>query len=124
MHTALENLIKGMGPFLDHLYLPIAIIDTNGVYVYYNQESADMDGCSIEYALGKPIVEMYPNLNPENSTMIRALRGESFVNHQQNYYNSKGKLITYAHTTMPIYAPGTKTSIGAIEVGWDLAKER
>ena len=37
--------------FLDCLHFPIAIINVEGRYVYYNEESAEIDGCSREFAI-------------------------------------------------------------------------
>lgn len=123
MHTELSHLIRAMSPFLDRLGLPIAIIDTDGRYVYYNQESAQIDGCTVEFALGKRLLDIYPNMSAENSTMLRALKGEVFERHQQNYFNAKGRLIQYAHTTTPLFDDKTRTVVGAIEIGIDLSKE-
>ncbi len=105
--------------FLDHLQLPVAIIDTHGRYVYYNRESADIDGCSVSDALGKPLLDVYPYLTEKDSTMLSSLKeGRIFQNHHQNYFNSRGKLINYTHTTTPlINARGE--AIGAIEFGFD-----
>lgn len=119
---SLDQLIQTMSPFLDNLQQPVAIIDTDGRYVYYNQESADMDGCSIAYALGKKLTDVYLKLRPENSTMLKALTGTVFVNHRQNYFNSKGKLVNYAHTTTPLKNELGQI-IGAIEMGWDISHE-
>ncbi|MEG3387579.1 hypothetical protein V5H41_29925, partial [Salmonella enterica] len=33
-----------------------------GKYVYYNQESADLDGYSIERAMGKHMLDVYPGM--------------------------------------------------------------
>ncbi|WP_155763253.1 hypothetical protein [Photobacterium kishitanii] len=39
----LSNLINSFGPFFELLDVPIAIINTQGVYLYYNDASAQID---------------------------------------------------------------------------------
>lgn len=49
----LSKFIGITSPFLDGLEQPIAIIDSNGRYVYYNKESAALDGCTQDFALNR-----------------------------------------------------------------------
>ena len=56
----LSKFIGITSPFLDGLEQPIAIIDSNGRYVYYNKESAALDGCTQDFALNKLITDVYP----------------------------------------------------------------
>lgn len=110
--------------FFDLIHQPMAIIDKEGKYVYYNQESAELDGFPIEQAIGKPMLKVYPKMRKEDSTMLQALQhGKEYQNNYQSYYNHVGKLVDYMHTTVPLYNKNQKI-IGAIEIGRNLSTVR
>lgn len=110
--------------FFDLIHQPMAIIDKEGKYVYYNQESAELDGYPIEQAIGKPMLKVYPKMRKEDSTMLQALQhGKEYQNNYQSYYNHVGKLVDYMHTTVPLYNKNQKI-IGAIEIGRNLSTVR
>ena len=108
--------------FLDCLHFPIAIINVEGRYVYYNEESAEIDGCSREFALGNLLLNVYKKMRPEESTMLQSLQtGRCYSSHEQNYFNARGKLLNYMHTTTPLFNQIGQT-VGAIEIGWDVSQ--
>lgn len=121
-NACLERLLGSIGLFLDCLHFPIAIINVEGRYVYYNSESAQLDGCSREFALGNHLLNVYPQMEPEESTQLQSLyEGKCFSSHEANYFNARGKLLHYMHTTTPLYGDNGQT-IGAIEIGWDISQ--
>lgn len=98
----IHNLLDSMGVFLNALHFPIAIINIEGRYLYYNKESAELDGCAQDFALGNLLLNVYPNMLPEESTMLNSLfTGTCYSSHEQNYFNARGKLLNYMHTTTP-----------------------
>ncbi|MCX8670685.1 sigma 54-interacting transcriptional regulator [Gilliamella sp. B2865] len=109
--------------FFDLIHQPMAIIDKEGKYIYYNQESAELDGYPMEQAIGKPMLKVYPNLKKEDSTMLQALHGKEYQDTYQTYYNHVGKLVDYQHTTVPLYNH-KKEIIGAVEIGRNLSNVR
>jgi PAS domain S-box len=109
--------------FFDLIHQPMAIIDKEGKYIYYNQESAELDGYSMEQAIGKPMLKVYPNLKKEDSTMLQALQGKEYQDTYQTYYNHVGKLVDYQHTTVPLYNHH-KEIIGAVEIGRNISNVR
>lgn len=120
----LRQAMRIFGHFFDLIHQPMAIIDAEGKYIYYNQESAELDGYTIEQALGKPMLEVYPNLTEDNSTMLQSLQhGKEYQGNYQIYYNALGKAVDYQHTTVPLYNSETKV-IGAIEIGRDMSNMR
>lgn len=123
MMDELQGAIRLFKGFLDNMGIPIAIIDQSGRYIYYNQESAEIDGCTVDHALGKPLLDIYPYISETDSTMLQSLhQGKVFINHHQNYFNAKGKLINYTHTTIPL-VDTTDTIVGTIEFGLDVSGE-
>ena len=109
--------------FFDLIHQPMAIIDKEGKYIYYNQESAELDGYTMEQAIGKPMLKVYPNLKKEDSTMLQALQGKEYQDTYQTYYNHVGKLVDYQHTTVPLYNHH-KEIIGAVEIGRNISNVR
>lgn len=120
MHPQLKTAIEILGPFLESLEQPVAIIDTDGKYVYYNQYDAEIDEVSARDALGNYILKLYSNLTEDNSTMLGAVRyGKSYIDQHQTYETRSGKIVDYIHTTLPLYS-NEKKIIGAIEIGRDI----
>lgn len=100
----IQKILNSMKLFLDCLHFPIAIINVEGRYVYYNEESAEIDGCSREFALGNLLLNVYKKMRPEESTMLQSLQtGRCYSSHEQNYFNARGKLLNYIHTTTPLF---------------------
>ena len=118
----IQKILNSMKLFLDCLHFPIAIINVEGRYVYYNEESAEIDGCSREFALGNLLLNVYKKMRPEESTMLQSLQtGRCYSSHEQNYFNARGKLLNYMHTTTPLFNQIGQT-VGAIEIGWDVSQ--
>ncbi|WP_048602058.1 sigma-54 interaction domain-containing protein [Rubeoparvulum massiliense] len=123
MREELQVIVNLMDEFFVSLEQPVAIIDEEGRFVYYNQHDAEIDHASASEALGSYILDSYPNLTEETSTMLRALKyGERFLNQRQTYQTTSGRMVDYIHTTMPIYNWEHNKIIGAIEIGRDLKK--
>lgn len=120
----LTYMVSKFSRFFDLIHQPITIIDKNAKFIYYNQESADIDGYSIELALGQHVLDVYNGLPAEKSTMLQALyHGKEFIGNYQIYYNKKGKAVEFQHTTVPIY--GTNGQIqGVIEIGRNMTTTR
>ena len=60
--------------FLDCLHFPIAIINVEGRYVYYNEESAEIDGCSREFALGNLLLNVYKKMRQKKALCCNRYR--------------------------------------------------
>ncbi len=99
------------------------IVDKKGYVIFYNQSANDLAGLNVENAIGKHMLEIFPKLTEETSTIMRALRtGEVIKNYVQNYYNYLGKLVTILSNTLPIYENGE--IVGAIEIFSDIHQYR
>lgn len=111
-----KNILKLIS---ENIYSGMFIVDKNGIVIFYNQSANDLAGLNVENAIGKHILEVFPKLTEETSTIIRALStGESLKNYVQNYYNYKGKLVSILSTTIPFYENGEIE--GAIEIFSDV----
>ncbi len=112
----LSNLINSFGPFFELLDVPIAIINTQGVYLFYNDASAQNQIPKKE-ALGANILSLYKDMDTESSTMLQAaIYGSEYKSSTQIYYNKYGNKVEYVHSTSPLY-DDCGHIIGAIEIG-------
>jgi len=123
-HPALASALSLFSRFFDLIHQPITIIDRQGRFVYYNQESADIDGYRGPLPLGQHVLEVYPRLAEEKSTMLDALKnGSEYIGNFQVYYNQDAKPVDFQHTTVPLYDEAHRI-IGVIEIGRDLSDFR
>lgn len=99
----------------------IHVIDTKGNTIFYNDVAAIHDGMKREEVLGKNILEVFPSLTEETSTLLKVLKTKKPIyNRAQTYKNIYGKRIETINTTLPLFVKGT--FIGAMEVAKDYTK--
>ncbi|WP_093047034.1 sigma-54 interaction domain-containing protein [Salipaludibacillus aurantiacus] len=99
----------------------IHVIDREGRTIYYNRIAADHDGMNAEEVIGKPLLEVFPSLTFETSTMLKVVKtGRPMYNKHQTYRNIKGKLIDTVNTTIPIIVG--KDILGAAEIAKDYSR--
>ncbi|NLK43084.1 MAG: sigma 54-interacting transcriptional regulator [Tissierellia bacterium] len=104
-----------MQNILHHADIGIHVIDKERKTVIYNDVMARLEGLKREQVLGKDILDIFPSLNEETSTMIKVLHtGESILNRTQTYLNFKGQRITTINSTIPLY--NEDEIIGAMEL--------
>ena len=114
---------ENMTEILDYLDEGIHIIDASGKIVYYNNFARIIDGIEPEKALGQHLLEIYPSLDEETSTMLTAIRtGVSILKKEQTFLNYKGKKITTINSSIPIKSRGK--ILGAIEISKDITQVR
>lgn len=106
--------IKNFRTIMDHITDGVQIFDAEGNMVYCNRRSAMLDDINIETAVGKNILEIYPSLTRETSTLLKVLSvGMPMFDLQQTYTTYKGKQVTTLNSTIPIREDGR--IVGAIE---------
>lgn len=111
-----KNILKLIS---ENISSGLFIVNKEGIVVFYNQSANDLAGLNVENAIGKHMLEIFPELTEETSTIIRALTtGEVIKNYVQNYYNYQKKLVTILSNTVPIYENGEIA--GAIEIFSDV----
>lgn len=118
----IDSLFKeNIEEILDHIDDGIHIVDSSGKIIYYNKFAADLDAINPEEAIGRHILEIYPSLTAETSTIMKVIRnGSPILNHQQSFRNYRGQVITTVNTTIPIKS-GRKI-IGAVEISKDITE--
>jgi len=114
-----ENIIE----ILDYLEEGLHIIDASGKIVYYNSFAQKIDGVDVEKAVGRHLIEIYPSLNEETSTLLTVIRtGEPILRKEQTFVNYKGEKITTINSSIPIKSKGR--ILGAIEISKDITQVR
>ncbi|HHW39244.1 MAG TPA: sigma 54-interacting transcriptional regulator [Bacillales bacterium] len=99
----------------------IHAVNSEGITIFYNKVAAKHDGVEIEEVLGKHVLEVFPSLNNETSTLLKVIEtGKPIYQQSQTYKNTKGELIDTINTTLPIRV-GDRI-VGAIEIAKDLSR--
>ncbi len=99
----------------------IHAVNSEGITIFYNKVAAKHDGVEIEEVLGKHVLEVFPSLSSQTSTLLKVIEtGKPIYQQSQTYKNSKGQLIDTINTTLPIKVG--ERIVGAIEIAKDLSK--
>ena len=122
----MENGFDALGRTLFYTMLNavdevIHVVDKNGVTVFYNRAAAQLDFLDPSEVIGKHILDVYPSLNPETSTLLRVLKtGKPILNQQQTYVTKKGGVVTIVSSTFPLIADGEV--VGAVDVSKNVTR--
>ncbi len=101
----------------------IHVVDANGITIFYNHVAAELDGLTREEVLGKPLLEVFPSLDRQSSTLLRVIEnGEPIYNQPQTYTNWRGVRVETVNTTLPVRVG--RRLVGAVEVAKDIRKLR
>jgi len=88
---------------LDNTNEGIHIVDEAGKTIVYNKKMAELENMEQNFVLNKNLLEVFPSLNEESSTLLSILKnGEKIKNNQQEYLNKSGQKVTTINTTIPI----------------------
>lgn len=114
-----ENVLE----ILDYIEEGLHIIDKNGIIVYYNKFAQSIDGIERDKVIGRHLLEVYPSLTDETSTLLTVIRtGEPMHKKEQTFLNYKGEKITTINSSIPITAKGK--ILGALEISKDITTVR
>jgi arginine utilization regulatory protein len=99
----------------------IHVVNTEGKTIFYNEVAARHDGMEINEVLGKHLLEAFPSLTEESSTLLRVIKtAKPIYNQTQVYDNLHGRRIDTINTTLPILVDGE--IIGAVEIAKDYSR--
>ncbi|WP_442604314.1 sigma-54 interaction domain-containing protein [Paenibacillus sp. KN14-4R] len=120
MDLTSQNWASQFEWILSMINVGVHIVDIQGSTVYYNETMANIDGLSLEQVLGQNILELYPSLTNETSTLHLVLqKGAPITDQLQTYENLQGKHITSINSTYPLFED--KQMIGAVEIARDIS---
>jgi arginine utilization regulatory protein len=113
-----EEMVKAILSSIDEA---IHAVDNNGVTIFYNEVAAKHDGVTIDEVLGKHILEVFPSLTSDTSTLLKVIETKEPIYHlPQTYKNVRGEIIDTINTTLPIMVQNRL--IGAVEIGKDYSQ--
>jgi len=99
----------------------IHVVNTEGKTIFYNEVAAKHDGMDIEEVLGKHLIDAFPSLTEESSTLLKVIRtGKPIYNQAQVYVNMHGVRIDTINTTLPIFL--AEDFVGAVEIAKDYSR--
>ncbi|MCF6460020.1 sigma-54 interaction domain-containing protein [Clostridium sp. Cult3] len=104
---------------LHHTDIGIHVIDRNRNTILYNKVMAILEGLEIEQVIDKDLLEIFPSLDEDTSTLIKVLNtGKPILDKTQNYLNYKGQKITTINSTIPLI--WENEILGALEISKDI----
>ncbi|BEP27752.1 sigma-54 interaction domain-containing protein [Helicovermis profundi] len=107
--------INNLYNLLDYVSDGIQIFDQNAKLIYCNKKASQVDDINIELSLGKSILEIYPSLSEETSTLLEVIKtGKPIIDKEQTFTTYRGSVITTINTTLPIY--DKENIFGAVEI--------
>ncbi|WDV44162.1 sigma 54-interacting transcriptional regulator [Clostridiaceae bacterium M8S5] len=117
-----EKLIfSTLQQILHHINIGIHVIDKKGITILYNEAMAKLEGIERSEVMNKPILDIFPSLDEDSSTLITAMKiGRIIEQRKQTYSNYKGKSITTINTTIPLF--DGENRLGAVEIAEDVTK--
>lgn len=100
---------------LQYSNIGIHVIDKERKTIIYNEVMANLEGVDINQIMGKDLLDIFPSLDKDTSTLVKVLdTGMTIINRTQSYLNFKGKKIISVNSTIPLYH--NKEIIGALEI--------
>ena len=112
-----KKILTSLIPEMDE---GIHVVDRDGVNVIYSQKMADMEKMRREDVIGKNFREVFSYIPENESTLLKALKGQPTEAQQQTFLNVYGKEITTINTTVPIWDNGEV--IAAMELARDITE--
>lgn len=99
----------------------IHVVNTDGKTIFYNEVAARHDGMDVKEVQGRHLLDAFPSLTENSSTLLRVIKtGKPIYNQTQVYVNMHGKQIDTINTTLPILVD--KEIIGAVEIAKDYSR--
>lgn len=116
-------LRENIEEILDYLDEGVHIVDRNGTIVFYNRAAERMDGVDRDKVQGRELLDIYPSLDENSSTLMTAIRtGKRIKREEQVFLNYLGKKISTENTTVPIR--NGETIVGAMEISRNITDVR
>jgi arginine utilization regulatory protein len=99
----------------------IHVVNTEGKTIFYNEVAARHDGMNVQEVQGKYVLEAFPSLTEDSSTLLKVMKTRKPIyNQTQVYVNMHGVRIDTINTTLPIFLENE--IIGAVEIAKDYSR--
>lgn len=121
--TGVNEINENLHIIFSSINAGIHAVNRDGIAIFYNEAAAELDGLRPEQVLGRHVLEVFPSLTEETSTLLRVIRtGKPIMNQQQTFKNMKGETVTTINSTIPLMRNGEL--IGAMEVSQNITQVR
>lgn len=108
---------------IENINAGIHVVDNNGKTIFYNKFMSELEGLDVNEVMGKSILEIFPFLTEETSTVLTVLKTRKPIYlSNQTYLNTYGKQINAINSTIPFKISPDK--YGAVEIAKDITKEK
>ncbi|MHB1394898.1 MAG: sigma-54 interaction domain-containing protein [Clostridia bacterium] len=99
----------------------IIVTDAKADITFYKEPATNIGGIDSHTAVGKNILDVFPDLTPETSTFYSVIKNKKpIIEHIQHYTNYQGKKVSTVTSTIPIFENGELA--GCFEVFKDLTQ--
>ncbi|MCY0903107.1 MAG: sigma 54-interacting transcriptional regulator [Firmicutes bacterium] len=106
---------------VDAVDVGVHAVDARGLTIFYNERAGALDGLAPGEVIGKHVLEVFPSLTSETSSLLRVLRSQETISHRRQVYkNYRGQEVHTTNTTRPVYS-GSRL-LGALEVAADITE--
>lgn len=93
----------------------LMIVNKDGIVEYYNTFRPDLNNLQEQEVLGKHLLEVYPTLTEESSSLLKVLKNHQPIYNESQYLTTfKGQSIYAVNSTLPIKS-GDEV-IGAVDI--------
>ncbi|NLJ98840.1 MAG: sigma 54-interacting transcriptional regulator [Tissierellia bacterium] len=104
---------------LQYTDIGIHVIDKARKTIIYNEAMGTLEGLAMHQVVGKDLLDTFPSLNENTSTLIRVLSiKKPILDKVQIYINFKGQKITSLNSTIPLI--WKDQIVGALEIAKDI----
>jgi arginine utilization regulatory protein len=99
----------------------IIVTDAKANITFYKEPATNIGGIDSHMAVGKNILDIFPDLTPETSTFYSVIKSKKpIIEHIQHYTNYRGKKVSTVTSTIPIIENGEIA--GCFEIFKDLTQ--
>lgn len=99
----------------------IIVTDSLANITFYKEPATNIGGIDPKLAIGKNILEVFPDLTPETSTFYSVIKHKRpLIEHIQHYTNYQGKKVSTVTSTIPIIE--NNELVGCFEIFKDLTQ--
>ncbi len=115
------ELLAVVATILGGLEEGVQVVDERGYTIFYNEPAEKLDGLRREEVLGRHVLEVFPSLTAETSTLLKVLQiKKPIYNQQQTFRNFKGNPVVTVNSTLPILLEDRL--IGAVEIARNITR--
>ncbi len=110
-----------LATLLESLEIGVHAVDRDGKTIYYNRWAGWLDGLDPSEVIGKHVLDVFPSLTEETSSLLRVLQTHEKISHErQSYRNFRGDVVHTNNATRPVFSDGKP--IGALEIAVDITE--